>query len=212
LKKLAANPLLIAQASLSGWGRCAGKSAPPMPRWLAFVAAAGSRWRSRVNVETGVYADASDASTSAMKELRGTATERVPVPIGQCLALVRAVDEYPAWYPDVVRTVDVLERDAGGLPSRARTELRVSVGPLTKDFDLLMAIAFVPPGTVKLVKVGGTAKFNVTWRLDDGDSTRVTLELDANLDAPRFLPLGDIGNSVAQGFVSAASAELTRRG
>jgi ribosome-associated toxin RatA of RatAB toxin-antitoxin module len=148
-----------------------------------------------------------------MKELRGTATALVPAPMAQCLALVRAVDQYPDWYPDVVRTVEVLERDTGGLPSRARTELHVSVGPLTKDFDLLMAVTFEPPGTVKLVKVGGAAKFDVIWRLSeaDGASTRLSLELDANLDAPRFLPLGGVGDSVAQGFISAARAELARR-
>lgn len=146
-----------------------------------------------------------------MKELRGTATALVPAPMAQCLALVAAVDEYPAWYPDVVRAVEVLERDAGGLPSRAQTELHLSVGPLTKDFDVLMAVTVVPPATVKLVKVGGNAKFDVTWRLHNGDNTRLTLDLDANLDAPRFLPLGGIGDSVAQGFISAASAELVRR-
>jgi ribosome-associated toxin RatA of RatAB toxin-antitoxin module len=146
-----------------------------------------------------------------MKELRGTATALVPAPIEECLALVRAVDQYPAWYRDVVRTVQVLERDEGGVPSRARAELHLSIGPLSKDFDLLMAITFAPPGTVKLVKTGGTAKFDVTWRLNDGDRTRVTLELDANLDAPRLLPLGGIGDSLAQGFISAASAELERR-
>ena len=146
-----------------------------------------------------------------MKELRGTASALVPAPIAKCLGLVQAVDQYPAWYPDVVRAVEVLERDGSGLASRARTELHLSVGRLTKDFDLLMAVTFEPPGTVKLVKVGGTAKFNVTWRLYDGDKTRLTLELDANLDAPRFLPLGGIGDSVAQGFISAASAELVRR-
>src|ERR1022692_2749591 len=79
-----------------------------------------------------------------MKELRGTATALVPAPLTQCLALVEAVDRYPAWYPDVVRTVEVLERDA-------------------------------------------------------------------NLDVPRFLPLGGVGDSVAQGFISAASAKLVRR-
>jgi ribosome-associated toxin RatA of RatAB toxin-antitoxin module len=146
-----------------------------------------------------------------MKELRGRATALVAAPMAECLALVQAVDEYPAWYPDVVRTVKVLERDASGLPSRARTELHLSVGPLTKDFDLLMTVAIQPPGTVKLIKVGGSAKFDVTWRLHDGHNTRLTLELDANLDAPRFLPLGGIGDSVAQGFISAASAELVRR-
>ena len=146
-----------------------------------------------------------------MKELRGTATALVPAPMAQCLALVQAVDEYPTWYPEVVRTVDVLERDAGGVPSSAQTKLHLSVGPLTKDFDLLMSVTVMPPATVKLAKVGGNEKFDVTWRLHDGDKTRLTLELDANLNAPRFLPLGGIGDSVAQGFISAASAELGRR-
>jgi hypothetical protein len=159
----------------------------------------------------GGYADSTDANESAMKELRGTATALVPVPMAQCLALLQAVDQYPAWYPDVVRTVDVLERDTSGLPSRARTKLHLSVGPLTNDFDLLMAITLGPPGTVKLVKVGGTAKFDVTWSLHEGDKTRLTLELEASLDAPRFLPLGGVGDSVAQGFITAASAELGRR-
>ena len=144
-----------------------------------------------------------------MKELRGTATALVPAPLERCLALVRAVDGYPSWYPDVVRSVEVVERDADGLPSRAQTKLHLTTGPLTKDFDLLMAVTFEPPATVKLAKVGGDAKFEVLWRLQDGEKTRLTLELDANLDVPRFLPLGGIGDSVAQGFVSAASAELT---
>jgi ribosome-associated toxin RatA of RatAB toxin-antitoxin module len=147
-----------------------------------------------------------------MKELRGSAATLVPAPLAQCLALVEAVDGYPAWYPEVVRAVDVLERDARGLPSRAQTKLHVSAGPMTKDFDLLMAVTVEPPATVKLTKVGGNAKFDVIWRLTDGENTRIELQLDANLDVPRFVPLGDVGNSVAQGFVSAASAELARRG
>lgn len=146
-----------------------------------------------------------------MKELRGTATAAVPASTAQCLALVGAVDGYPAWYPDVVRTVDVRERHAGGLPSRVRTELHLSVGPLTKDFNLLMAVTVEPPATVKLVKVGGDARFQVIWRIHDGEHTRLALEIDANLEAPRFLPLGGVGDSVAQGFISAASAELARR-
>ena len=147
-----------------------------------------------------------------MKELRGAAAALVPAPLAQCLALVEAVDGYPAWYPEVVRAVDVLERDARGLPSRAQTKLHVSAGPMTKDFDLLMAVTVEPPATVKLTKVGGYAKFDVIWRLTDGENTRIELQLDANLEVPRFVPLGDVGNSVAQGFVSAASAELARRG
>jgi ribosome-associated toxin RatA of RatAB toxin-antitoxin module len=131
--------------------------------------------------------------------------------MAQCFALVEAVDDYPLWYPDGVRTVDVLERDAHGVPSRLRTRLRVSVGPLTKDFDLLMAVMVEPPTTVKLVKVDGTAKFDVIWRLHDGQHTRVEVKLDATVDVPRLLPLKGVGNSLAEGFVSAASVELARR-
>jgi ribosome-associated toxin RatA of RatAB toxin-antitoxin module len=146
-----------------------------------------------------------------MKELRGAASALVPAPLEQCLALVEAVDEYPVWYPEVVRSVEVLERDGRGLASRAQTKLHLTAGPVTKDFDLLMAVTVQPPATVKLAKVGGSAKFDVVWRLSEGEKTRIELALDASLDVPRFLPLGDVGDSVAQGFVSAASAELARR-
>ena len=147
-----------------------------------------------------------------MKQLRGAAETRVPVPLAQCLALVEAVDEYPAWYPEVVRAVEVLERDAEwSCPAGRRPSCICRSGPVTKDFDLLMAVTVKPPATVTLAKVGGSAKFDVIWRLTEGENTRIALDLDANLDVPRFLPLGDVGNSVAQGFVSAASAELARR-
>jgi hypothetical protein len=146
-----------------------------------------------------------------MKELRGAAVTLVPAPRAQCLALVEAVDGYPVWHPEVVRAVEVLERDAHGRPSRAQTRLHLSAGPVTKDFDLLMAVTVEPPATVTLAKVGGTAKFDVIWRLYEGENTRIELELDASLDVPRFLPISDVGNSVAQSFISAASAELGRR-
>jgi len=136
----------------------------------------------------------------------------VAAPLTQCLALVEAVDQYPEWYPEVVRAVEVVTRDADGVPSRAQTSLHISVGPVTKDFDLLMDVTVEPPSTVKLTKVGGDAKFDVIWHLHDADSTRIELVLDAALEVPRFLPLGDVGNSVARGFVTAAASELERRG
>ena len=146
-----------------------------------------------------------------MKELRGAASALVPAPLAECLSLVEAVDEYPPWYPEVVRAVEVLERDARGVPSRAQTKSHVSGGPMTKDFDLLMSVTVEPPATVKLAKVGGNAKFDVIWLLNDAESTRIAIELDASLDVPRFLPLGDVGHAVAQGFIAAATAELARR-
>src|SRR6201995_4028405 len=106
-----------------------------------------------------------------MKDLRGAAATLVPAPLDQCLALVEAADEYPVWYPEVVRSVEVLERDTSGVPSRAQTKLHLSVGPVTKDFDLLMAVTVEPPATVTLAKVGGAAKFEVIWRLHEAEQT-----------------------------------------
>jgi hypothetical protein len=143
-----------------------------------------------------------------MKELHGTASTVVATPLEACFALLKAVDRYPEWYPDVVRDVEVLERDADGQPTRARTRLHLSRGPLVHTFDLLMAIVLERPRTVQLAKVATGASeqtFGVTWRLHDGGGTRIDLNLDASLNVPRFMPLGGIGDSIAAGFVAAAS-------
>jgi ribosome-associated toxin RatA of RatAB toxin-antitoxin module len=150
-----------------------------------------------------------------MRELTGTATERVAVARERCLSLLAAVDRYPDWYPGVVQEVDVLERDPGGQPSRARTKLHVMAGPLAKDFDLVMAVDVQRPDTVKLTRVsdsGSEQQFDVTWRLGEDRETRIEVELYANINAPRFLPLGGIGDTIARGFVAAATAELAKGG
>lgn len=94
---------------------------------------------------------------------------------------------------------------------RARTKLHVSRGPLVKDFDLILAIVIQPPATVKLARPTNDPsqqQFGVTWRLQEGEGTRINLNLDANLRVPRFLPVGGIGNSMAKGFVAAARRAL----
>jgi ribosome-associated toxin RatA of RatAB toxin-antitoxin module len=151
-----------------------------------------------------------------MKKLHGTATEVVAAPLDQCLALLEAVDRYPTWYPEVVRDVEVLDRDPSGQPTRARTKLHVSRGPLVKDFDLILAIVVEPPATVRLSRPTNEPcqqQFGVVWRLQEGeDGTRIELSLDADLRVPRFLPVGGIGNSMAKGFVAAARRALASRG
>jgi hypothetical protein len=147
-----------------------------------------------------------------MKQLTGTASADVAAPAEECLALFAAVDRYPAWYPDVVKSVDVLERDVSGQPSRVRTKLHLSQGPLSKDFDLLMAVTVHPPSTVSLARVpnepSDEERFEVTWHVDAPAHAQIRLDLRANLSVPRFLPLGGIGDGVADGFVTAAAREL----
>ena len=65
------------------------------------------------------------------------------------------------------------------------------------------------PHTVRLTRTPHHAKdherFEVVWRLEEH---RISLELNANLDVPRLVPVGGIGESLAQGFVAAAIKAL----
>ena len=148
-----------------------------------------------------------------MKELTGSARGTTNASSEDCLALLGAVDRYPDWYPDVVKSVDVLERDDQGQPTKVQAKLHVQHGPITRDFDLTMEVKRDPPGAVRLSRVphhgSDGEKFEVTWRVSGASPTRIAVDLAANLDVPRFLPLGGIGDSIAQGFVSAATRQLS---
>jgi hypothetical protein len=149
-----------------------------------------------------------------MKELHGEGTVTVAAPLARCIDVLAEIDRYPDWYPEVVRSAEVLERDGDGHPSKAQATLHLARGPLVKDFHLLLAVTVDPAGEVKLARIrkpGDQDRFEVNWRLEsvgDGHQTQVVLTLDANLDVPRLLPLGGIGDSVAEGFVDALTRAM----
>jgi Polyketide cyclase / dehydrase and lipid transport len=151
-----------------------------------------------------------------VKQLQGTATREVAASAAQCVALFAAVERYPDWYPEVVRRVEVTERETDGRATKARAALHVVYGPLVRDFDFLLAISVDPPAAVRLERVrSGPADeqaFRVTWRAAEGPRTRIDVRLDANLPVPRFLPVGGIGDGIAGGFVDAAARELDKSG
>ena len=146
-----------------------------------------------------------------MKELQGAASAQVSASVGECFALVEAIEEYPSWYPENVQQVYVVERSHDGRPLAARAQLHVAYGPLVRDFDLLLAVAAEPPDHVKLTRVPHDSfdpeRFEVMWKIRPG---RIDLELRANLSMPRLLPVGRIGMDMAQGFVGAAARALSR--
>jgi ribosome-associated toxin RatA of RatAB toxin-antitoxin module len=148
-----------------------------------------------------------------LKELSGQATRPLQVPAADCFAILTDVDDYPEWYPEVVRQVDVLERDDGGQARRARTQLHLSWGPVVRDFELVLGVDTEPNRLVRLARVSDTPStntFEATWRLHESAATEIRIELRAALDVPRFLPLGGIGDGIAGGFVDAAVRRLTR--
>ena len=151
-----------------------------------------------------------------VKELRGTANRVLAAPIDDCFALLQAVDRYPTWHPDVVRSVEVVQRDAGGRPSQVRTLLHFERGRLTRDFNLLMTVAAQQPDAVTLTRVpnepADRERFEVRWRLqpEQDAATRVQLDIAAQLPVPRMLPLVGVGDAMAAGFIDAAADALKR--
>jgi hypothetical protein len=147
-----------------------------------------------------------------MKELTGSASAAVEASVAECIKFLRDVDRYPAWHPGVVRRVEVLERDGGDQATRARSELHVAVGPLVKDFNIILAITEPDQATVKLSRVphhsGDEERFEVVWRVREAGRTRLDLQLAASLPIPRFLPVSGIGDNLANGFVANAAKAL----
>jgi hypothetical protein len=91
----------------------------------------------------------------------------------------------------------------------------VARGPLFRDFELVLSVDVRPGRSVTLTRLpnepSDSEEFVVTWRFDrvkDCDRTKIHVQLDANLDVPRLVPLGGLGDAVAEGFVAAAISEL----
>jgi ribosome-associated toxin RatA of RatAB toxin-antitoxin module len=150
-----------------------------------------------------------------MKELNGSAYSAVDATPAECMTLLEAVGRYPEWHPDVVQEVEVLASNDGH-PTRVRAKLHMARGPLVKDFNLVMSVATDGRRSVKLTKVrdadSGPEVFEVTWLVEDTGPTLIRLDLSASLDVPRFLPVGGVGDALAEGFVGAAVKQLSGGG
>jgi hypothetical protein len=152
-----------------------------------------------------------------VKQLTGGAEQVIRAPLANCYVLLADPDGYPRWHPDLVRSVEVLERGDDGQPTRARAQLRVSRGPLSHDFDVVLAVLLAPLRTVTLTRLPHERRdreqFQMSWHLEpEASVTRIRLALDATLSIPRLVPVGGIGNELAREFVAAAERALTRRG
>jgi uncharacterized protein YndB with AHSA1/START domain len=150
-----------------------------------------------------------------MKELSGTATGRTRAPIEECYALLSDVESYPDWFPDGVRAAEALERDpASGEATKIKTTLHTSKGP-GGDFKLHMAVTRQPPELVELRRLPheqeDPERMTVTWHLTRGPETLIQLALAAQLDLPRFVPVGGVAQGLADQFMQAALRRLDGR-
>ena len=147
-----------------------------------------------------------------MKQLGGSAATAVRASPEACFALVAAVDQYPRWYPELIRRAELLTPAAAGQAGRVRATVHVAVGPLVRDLELTMDLATAAGREVRLTRVphepGDPERFEVLWRVHEERFTRLELTLSAALEVPRLVPLGGLGDRLAQGFVEAARREL----
>lgn len=151
-----------------------------------------------------------------MKEMSGTATGRTRTSIEDCYALLSDIEAYPEWFPDGVRAAEVLERDpASGEATKVKTTLHTSKGP-GRDFKLHMEVNRQAPELVELRRIpheqSDAERMTVTWRLTRGPETLIGLALAAQLDVPRFLPVGGLAQGLADQFLQAALRRLNGRG
>lgn len=152
-----------------------------------------------------------------MKELRGNASDEVAASPGDCLALLHDIERYPSWYPDVVRQVTIVRPAGDAAPIAARTTVHLGIGPIQRDFNLLMEVSSEAGRIIRLARVkdgsSDAEELSATWRIDDGTPgrTRLAIEVSARLEVPRLLPLHGLGDAVARDFVSAAARALSGR-
>jgi ribosome-associated toxin RatA of RatAB toxin-antitoxin module len=150
-----------------------------------------------------------------VKRLNATADTAVRASPAECMQLLEAVDRYPEWHPEVVRKVTVLARDEGALASKVEARLHVSRGPLSRDLELMLAVSTDEPLAIRLTRLPydptDQEEFELIWRVEGSSETRIGLALAANLDLPRALPLGGVGEAMARGFLAAAARALDER-
>ena len=145
-----------------------------------------------------------------MKQLQGTASAEIELPVADCFALLAAIDRYPAWF-EVVREVEILDREPDGRPRLARVEIHVPQSPFGTDFELLVEIQAEPPEAMQFTKLpAGPAdrdRLEITWRMRENGWTEIEFEFDAAVSfVPGYLPVGGGGDVIAEVILDAATA------
>ena len=147
-----------------------------------------------------------------MKEIRGSASAVVPAPPDECYALLAAVDRYDEWNGELVRELEVLERD----PPRLRAVIYVKQSPFMKTFSLQAAVATEPPRAVHITRIpnepGDHEAMRLVWRIAPADAgSRIELDFSAVTSfLPGFFPLGGVGNLIAGTLLESAVEALRR--
>ncbi len=145
-----------------------------------------------------------------MKEIRGAASAEVAAPAARSYELLAAAERYREWNGELVRELDVLDRD----PLRVRAVIYVRQSPFAKTFELRVAVRTEPPHAVHIVRIPNEPTdpeaLELTWRVAAAaGGSRITLQFAAVVSfVPGFVPLGGVGNLIADTLLSSAVRAL----
>jgi ribosome-associated toxin RatA of RatAB toxin-antitoxin module len=147
-----------------------------------------------------------------MKDLSASASGRTDASVDDAYGLLSDFESYPDWFPEGVKSIQVLERDPDGHPRRLQAKLHTSSGPVQRDFDMQMTTVLRRAEVVELRRVPNQNRdreeMTVSWRLTNGPQTLVAVALRARMDLPGFLPVGGLAQGMADRFLQAALRRL----
>jgi len=145
-----------------------------------------------------------------LKQLQGSAIAGTELPVEDCFALLAAIDRYPAWF-EMVREVEILDREPDGRPRLARVEIYVPQSPFGTDFSFMVAVEADRPAKMRFTKLpDGPAdedRIELTWRIRENGRTEIEFEFDAAVSfVPGYLPVGSAGDVIAEIILDAATS------
>jgi len=145
-----------------------------------------------------------------MKQLDGRADAVVSPPPATCFSVLGAVERYPDWGGEFIRSVTVLGRDARGLPTRAHVVVHVAQSPFAKTFEFDVAIRAEPHAAVTLSRLpsgpSDADRVSLSWSPHTEDrGTRIGLVFAAAVSfLPAALPLPGVGDLIARTLLDTA--------
>lgn len=148
--------------------------------------------------------------SAPVKEIRGSASAEVAAPVERSYELLAGVDRYGEWNGDLVRELEVLDRD----PLRIRAVIHVKQSPLMKNFELRLVV-HAQPHVVHIERLPNEPTdpeaLELAWQVASADGgSRIDLEFAAVVSfAPAFLPLHGVGDLLANRLLSSAVAALS---
>jgi ribosome-associated toxin RatA of RatAB toxin-antitoxin module len=147
-----------------------------------------------------------------LKQLQGSASAAIELSVEDCFALLASIDRYPAWF-EIVREVEILDREADGRPRLVRVEIYVPQSPFGTDFSFVVAVEADRPARMQFTKLpNGPAdedRIEVTWRMREAGWTEIEFEFDAEVSfVPGYLPVGGAGDVIAEVILDAATTAL----